>query len=73
MICRICLELEQYLVSAQQPTSDSLLAGLSKAGMRNALNQKQEKIRKMTADMKKHQKSCLHPQSVDLIMNTPVR
>jgi hypothetical protein len=60
MACRICIELGQYLEAAQQPVSEGLIAGLTNVGMRNFIHQRQEKILKLTADLERHRKSCLH-------------
>ncbi len=60
MGCRICIELEQFLQSAQRPESPDLLAGLSEAGKRNRIHQRQEKILKTEADIGRHKKSCLY-------------
>lgn len=63
MMCRICIELEQFLLSAQRSESAVLPVGLSDAGKRNRIHQRQEKVVKVEADFERHRKSCLNGSS----------
>ena len=58
MSCRTYTELERFLQSASAEGSPSLLLGLTDAGMRNRLHQRQEKILKLETDLKRHLGSC---------------
>ena len=59
MACRICMEMERSLNSAQQPDSAEQLLGLTAAGMRNRAHQRQERLSKMEVDLAKHKRICL--------------
>ncbi len=59
MSCRTGIELERFLHSAQAEGSPGLLVGLTEAGKRNRLHQRQEKILKLETDLKRHKDSCL--------------
>ena len=58
MSCRTGIELERFLHSAQAEGSPGLLVGLTEAGKRNRLHQRQEKILKLETDLKRHKDSC---------------
>ena len=58
MPCRTCIELERFLQSASAEGSPSLLLGLTDAGRRNRLHQRQERILKLETDLKRHKDSC---------------
>lgn len=58
MLCRICSELQQHLNSAQQPDSPELLLGLTEAGERNRIHQRQEKLVRAEMDIERHKKVC---------------
>ena len=58
MSCRTCIELERFLHSAQAEGSPDLLIGLTDAGKRNRLHQRQERILKLETDLKRHKDSC---------------
>ena len=58
MPCRTCIELERFLQSAAAEGSPSLLLGLTDAGRRNRLHQRQEKVLKLETDLKRHKDSC---------------
>ncbi len=59
MSCRTCTELERFLHSALAEGSPALLLGLTEAGKRNRIHQRQEKILKLETDLKRHKDSCL--------------
>lgn len=58
MSCRTSIELEKFLHSAQAEGSPDLLIGLTDAGKRNRLHQRQERILKLETDLKRHKDSC---------------
>jgi hypothetical protein len=58
MSCRTGVELQQYLQSALAEGSPGLLLGLSEAGKRNRLHQREERILKLQTDLKRHKDSC---------------
>ena len=58
MSCRTCIELERFLKSAHNEGSPALLLGLTEAGIRNRLHQRQEKILKLETDLRRHKDSC---------------
>ena len=58
MPCRTCIELERFLQSASTEGSPNLLLGLTDAGRRNRLHQRQERIAKLETDLKRHKDSC---------------
>ena len=62
MHCRICTELEGFLLSARQPDSPDLLLGLSESGKRNRAHQHKEKILKAEQALKKHASKCVIAQ-----------
>ena len=59
MACRICMEMERSLNSAQQPDPAEQLLGLTAAGIRNRAHQRQERLSKMEVDLGKHKKICM--------------
>lgn len=59
MACRICMEMERSLNSAQQPDMPEQMLGLTEAGMRNRAHQREERLSKMISDLGKHKKICL--------------
>jgi hypothetical protein len=58
MECRICTQLEEALAKAQRPDDPELLLGLTEAGIRNRTHQRNERVTKAEADLKKHQRTC---------------
>ena len=58
MACRICMEMERSLQTAQQPDAPEQLLGLTAAGMRNRAHQREERLSKMAVDLSKHKKVC---------------
>ncbi len=56
--CRICIELERHVQSAQQPVVPALLVGLTEAGNRNRVRQREEKLLKAELELEKHRKSA---------------
>ncbi len=58
MSCRTSIELERFLQSALAEGSPTLLVGLTEAGKRNRLHQRQEKILKLETDLRRHKDSC---------------
>ena len=58
MSCRTSIELERFLYSARAEGSPGLLLGLTEAGKRNRVHQRQEKILKLETDLKRHKDSC---------------
>ena len=58
MSCRTGTELERFLQSASAEGSPDLLVGLTDAGRRNRLHQRQEKILKLESDLKRHKDAC---------------
>ena len=63
MLCRICAELEGFLVAARQPDAPNLFLGLSESGKRNRSHQHQEKIVKAEQALKKHASKCMIAQN----------
>ena len=57
--CRICVELDQFLHSAQQPDSPQSLVGLSEAAERNRLHQRQERIDRAQNAIERHKNVCV--------------
>lgn len=62
MACRICMEMERSLRTAQEPDSGEQLRGLTPAGIRNRAHQREERLSKMEADLSKHRKTCVERQ-----------
>ena len=58
MACRTCIELERFLQSALAEGSPALLLGLTEAGKRNRVHQRQEKVLKLETDLKRHKDAC---------------
>ena len=58
MSCRTSVELERFLQSALAEGSPALLLGLTEAGKRNRLHQRQEKVLKLETDLKRHKDAC---------------
>ena len=63
MLCRICSELEGFLVAARQPDAPNAFLGLSESGKRNRSHQRQEKIVKAEQALKKHASKCMIAQN----------
>ena len=59
MTCRICVELEISLASAQRIDPAERLAGLTLIGERNREHQYQERIAKAMMQLNKHRVQCL--------------
>ena len=57
--CRICVELDQFLHSAQQPDPPQSLVGLSEAAERNRLHQRQERIDRAQSAIERHKNVCV--------------
>jgi hypothetical protein len=66
MLCRICTELEGFLVAARQPDSPNFFLGLSESGKRNRTQQHEEKILKAELALKRHANKCLVAQQSQL-------
>jgi hypothetical protein len=62
ILCRICTELEGFLVAARQPDSPNLFLGLSESGKRNRIHQHEEKILKAEQALKRHANKCVVAQ-----------
>ena len=60
MVCRVCAQLEEALARSQKADSDEILSGLTEAGLRNRVLQKQESIKKAELNLEKHRQSCPH-------------
>ena len=58
MSCRNCIELEQFLHSANVPDAPESLVGLTEAALRNRKHQREERIQKLKGDLEKHRKVC---------------
>jgi len=58
MRCQICEQLEEAVVKALKPDSPELLLGLTEAGIRNRIHQRQERALKTETDRKKHKNAC---------------
>ena len=58
MPCKICIRLEQAAVAAAKPDPPDILLGLTQAGMRNRVLQKEERLLKAETDLENHQRSC---------------
>jgi hypothetical protein len=68
MLCRICTELEGFLMAARQPDSPSFFLGLSESGKRNRTHQHEEKILKAEQALQRHTNKCkvVHDNSNEL-------
>jgi hypothetical protein len=62
MLCRICTELEDFLVAARLPDSPNLILGLSESGKRNRIHQHEEKLLKAEQALKRHANKCVVAQ-----------
>jgi hypothetical protein len=58
MLCRICAELQSFLVAARQPDSPDLFLGLSESGKRNRSHQHAERILKAEHALERHANKC---------------
>lgn len=58
MICRIGKELESSLHSAEEPDSPARKIGLTEAGERNRVQQKQERVERVRTLLLKHRAIC---------------
>jgi hypothetical protein len=58
MTCKVCVQLEEAIVSSRQEDAPNLLLGLTEAGLRNRARQKQERQVKAELDLEKHRRSC---------------
>ena len=58
MACKVCVQLEEAIVSSRQEDAPNLLLGLTEAGLRNRARQKQERQVKAELDLEKHRRSC---------------
>jgi hypothetical protein len=63
MLCRICTELEGFLVAARQPDSPDFFLGLSESGKRNRTHQHEEKILKAEQTLQRHTNKCMIAQN----------
>ena len=55
--CRLCLQLQEAVESARQSGSPDLLLGLTEAGKRNRLHQREEKLARAELALEKHNKA----------------
>jgi len=58
MTCKVCVQLEEAIATADQPDAPNLLLGLTEAGLRNRARQKAERKVKTALDLEKHRRSC---------------
>lgn len=58
MICRTCIELESSLQTARQVVPPEILRGLTEAGERNRVQQKNEKVERLEGLLRKHRLTC---------------
>ncbi|HEY5055812.1 MAG TPA: hypothetical protein VII58_06605 [Acidobacteriaceae bacterium] len=58
MVCKVCVQLEEAIATAEQPDAPNLLQGLTEAGLRNRARQKEERKVKAALDLEKHRRSC---------------
>jgi hypothetical protein len=58
MPCRVCVELELYVVSAQKPDQPDMLKGLNDRALSNRIRQREEGIQKHQISLEKHRKVC---------------
>ncbi len=58
MACKVCVQLEEAIVSSRKADAPNLLLGLTEAGLRNRARQKQERQVKAELDLEKHRRSC---------------
>lgn len=58
MVCKTCIQLEEAAARALQPDSPDALKGLTEAGLRNHLLQRQERQAKTQLEMEKHHRTC---------------
>ena len=58
MACKVCVQLEEAIVSSRQEDAPNLLLGLTEAGLRNRARQKEERQVKAELDLEKHRRSC---------------
>lgn len=59
MPCQTCTKLEEAVLSARAPDSPDLLLGLSEAGKRNRVHQREEHLLQSENDLEKHKKWCM--------------
>lgn len=58
MVCKVCLQLQEAMATADTPDAPDLLLGLTEAGLRNRARQKAERKAKVELDLEKHRRSC---------------
>ena len=58
--CQLCSELKQAIVNAEMPSAPELAVGLTEAGKRNRMQQREEKLAGAVLTLERHQQRIHH-------------